>query len=105
MFEKPYLVDIDTAAFSATEQLAREIGVIATLAAANAARLILCASVESPPAITSDSIPQDRILAVRKEPAHRMLRERNAKRAILRKERGQIQTKVTFDIRAPCAIG
>ncbi len=75
MLEKPYLVDIDTEAFSATERMAREIGVIATLAAANGSRLILCASVESPPTITGDSILQDRILAVRKENAYGMLRE------------------------------
>lgn len=75
MFEKPYLVDIDTAVFSATEQLAREIGVIATLAEANGSRLILCASVESPPSIATDSVLQDRILAARKENAYAILRQ------------------------------
>lgn len=75
MFDQPYLVDIDTALFSATEQLAHELGVIAALAEANGSRLILCASVEAPPASASVGVLQERILTVRKENAYCMLRE------------------------------
>ncbi len=75
MFEKPYLVDIDTAAFEATDQLAQQLAVLAALAEANRARIILCATVESPPTTVGDSVLRDRILSVRKERAYAMLRE------------------------------
>ncbi len=75
MFEKPCLVDIDTAAFDATDQLAPQLAELAVLAEANRARLILCATVESPPATVGDSVLRDRILNVRKERAYEMLRE------------------------------
>lgn len=73
MFRKPFLVDIDTQTVTDLERRSRQLRSIATLAEANSARLILCATVPPPPLGTGDPEVYERILAVRRHKANEIL--------------------------------
>lgn len=75
MFRKPFLIDIDTQGISDVDYNSRQLRPLATLAEANDSRLILCATIQAPPAGASDINMQDRILDVRKQKAESVLQQ------------------------------